>query len=111
MAKSDRRRSIWKKANGLCAHCGKVTGAVSQTVDHAIPKSLGGGDDLRNLMPLCRKCNSVRGANNVKPARFYKYASRESISDLYAYRREWEASHMDSYGELIVQENEYGKTY
>jgi hypothetical protein len=35
------------------------------TVDHIIPKSLGGNDDLGNLQPMCAGCNFKKG--NGKP--------------------------------------------
>jgi len=31
------------------------------TVDHILPKSLGGSDDLENLQPMCLGCNSNKG--------------------------------------------------
>ena len=31
------------------------------TVDHFIPRILGGGDELKNLVPACYKCNSMKG--------------------------------------------------
>jgi HNH endonuclease len=36
------------------------------TVDHIIPKSLGGSDDLDNLQPMCAGCNFKKG-NGTKP--------------------------------------------
>lgn len=34
---------------------------VMMTIDHIIPKSLGGDDSLDNLRPMCSHCNSIRG--------------------------------------------------
>ena len=31
------------------------------TIDHIVPKSLGGSGDIKNLRPLCLTCNSKRG--------------------------------------------------
>ncbi|MGP5928896.1 HNH endonuclease [Corynebacterium glyciniphilum] len=43
----------------ICHLCG-MPGA--DTADHIIPRSLGGTDDLDNLMPAHKRCNSSRGA-------------------------------------------------
>lgn len=32
------------------------------TIDHVIPKCLGGTDDLENLVPACEKCNTKKGS-------------------------------------------------
>lgn len=34
---------------------------ILMTVDHIIPKSLGGGNQLENLQPMCCKCNTAKG--------------------------------------------------
>lgn len=110
-SKIDRRKSIWKKANGRCAHCGRAANAALQTVDHVIPKSLGGSDDLRNLMPLCYNCNEERQSAEIEPATFYCYAEDWAIEDFLHYRRKWESARRDCFGELIVEENEHGQMY
>lgn len=34
---------------------------VGDTADHIVPKSSGGTDDLENLQPACKNCNSAKG--------------------------------------------------
>ena len=41
-----------------CAHCGAYE---DLTIDHIMPLSKGGTDDLDNLRLLCRACNSSKG--------------------------------------------------
>lgn len=43
---------------GKCAHCEKTDGL---TIDHKIPYSRGGSDDIANLQALCKSCNSRKG--------------------------------------------------
>ena len=38
---------------------GVCTG-IADTCDHVIPKARGGTDDLANLVPACRACNSAK---------------------------------------------------
>ena len=43
-----------------CFYCGVAfegTGSLGRTVDHRLPRSLGGGDGLANLVFACRACN------------------------------------------------------
>lgn len=104
--KSDRRKTIWKKANGLCAHCGKATGATQQTIDHVIPKSFGGGDDQRNLMPLCKDCNQRRMTGKIEPLEYYAYASEWAKEEMLDYFTEWKMDRRDSNGDIILMHPE-----
>ena len=36
---------------------------TATTADHYQPRALGGGDELDNLRPACRRCNSARGTS------------------------------------------------
>jgi len=42
-----------------CACCGTTEKLV---VDHIVPISRGGSDDIANLQILCRRCNASKGA-------------------------------------------------
>jgi len=44
-----------------CFGCGKSGKDVELTKDHIIPISNGGTDNIENLAPLCRSCNSSKG--------------------------------------------------
>lgn len=103
--KSDRRKDIWKKTNGLCAHCGKEVSSTSQTVDHIIPKSMGGGDDQRNLMPLCKRCNGSRENNKIELDTFYGFAQSWAISDAESYIFEWKMSRTNQSGEMFLEKS------
>lgn len=87
-----RKDDVWKKSNGLCAHCGKET-KRSRTVDHYIPKSRGGGYDRRNLVGLCVNCNRARGSRAINPREYYKYLSEWAFQELEQYEREFNEAH------------------
>lgn len=58
IAKSTRTR-VYERDGHACVACGS-TEALS--LDHIVPWSLGGSDDVDNLQTMCRPCNSSKGA-------------------------------------------------
>jgi 5-methylcytosine-specific restriction endonuclease McrA len=48
-----------------CVSCGGWYCKSQITVDHRIPKRCGGTDDLWNLQPMCKSCNSSKGARHT----------------------------------------------
>lgn len=87
-SRTDKLRQVWKKSDGVCAHCGKAVSSRNRTVDHYVPKSKGGGFDIRNLLPLCKTCNSERGNTEIDPKEYYKYVSELAIRQCLKYERE-----------------------
>lgn len=54
------KRRIYDRQNGLCAYCGQHRNIKYMTVDHIIPLSKGGTDDLDNLKCACKICNQLK---------------------------------------------------
>lgn len=48
------------KCGYKCQHCGKKEPQVKLTRDHIVPISRGGSNDISNIQPLCKKCNSSK---------------------------------------------------
>ena len=61
------KNDVWKTTGGLCLYCGKETlpfGGNEEdafVVDHLIPRIKGGTNDINNLVPACKSCNSKKG--------------------------------------------------
>ena len=53
------RRSVFARDNYTCQYCG-ITGR-DLTIDHIIPKWMGGPASWENLVTCCRKCNAKKG--------------------------------------------------
>lgn len=61
---------IYQKTNGYCYHCGRKIAWINYAqlgargaweVDHSNPKSKGGTNYFRNLVPSCISCNRSKG--------------------------------------------------
>lgn len=67
------RLQVLARDNWTCQYCGDVASAV----DHIIARSRGGTNDMRNLVAVCKPCNSRKGDKTPQEAgmRLIKYAS------------------------------------
>ena len=52
------RNAIFKRDGYRCRRCGSYE---QLSIDHIVPRSKGGTDDLRNLQTLCHSCNARKG--------------------------------------------------
>jgi 5-methylcytosine-specific restriction endonuclease McrA len=48
--------------NGKCLRCSQ---AKPLTVDHVMPLSMGGTNDIANIQPLCHACNASKGTRTI----------------------------------------------
>ena len=55
--------AVYQQSNGVCVACGK---SDELEVDHIIPLSRGGSNDLSNLQLLCSTCNRSKGAKTMQ---------------------------------------------
>jgi 5-methylcytosine-specific restriction endonuclease McrA len=67
------RREVLLRDAYQCQMCGACVSGKRAHVDHIVPKSKGGSDEVANLRTLCVSCHSkhegwrsVRAARNVK---------------------------------------------
>jgi len=51
------RYQVFNRDNHLCQDCGRGSPEVKLEIDHIIPISQGGRDELSNLQTLCFDCN------------------------------------------------------
>ena len=58
------RAELLVRDGGICAYCADPLTAKTMTIDHFIPRVLGGTDDPSNLMSACFTCNVRKGARH-----------------------------------------------
>jgi 5-methylcytosine-specific restriction endonuclease McrA len=72
--------------NGLCAYCGMSIlprkdrstdpNSTYATVDHIVPLSCGGPDDIENTLAACNKCNKAKGSMSLDDFRSSEFLKK-----------------------------------
>jgi len=57
------RRSIFARDGYACQYCGQ--GHRDLTIDHVVPRRLGGPSTWENLVCCCRRCNAKKGDKSL----------------------------------------------
>ena len=58
------RYNVLKRAKYRCELCGAHESQIALHVDHIVPRSKGGPDDLSNFQALCQTCNTNKRAED-----------------------------------------------
>lgn len=48
------------RENDFCWYCGRHMSPDKLTIDHVFPRSKGGGNDMDNIIMVCKNCNSSK---------------------------------------------------
>lgn len=74
MFPDEQLKTIFNKTGSRCYYCGtylvpfsddKERYGRSFVIDHFVPRRMGGGNDINNLVPCCWKCNSSKGGKHI----------------------------------------------
>lgn len=65
------RRSILARDNYSCQYCGHRGNDL--TIDHVIPRRLGGPTSWENLVCCCKRCNTIKGDKTLAQVGFVLY--------------------------------------
>ncbi|MCJ7435195.1 MAG: HNH endonuclease [Anaerolineales bacterium] len=61
------RREVFRRDNYTCQYCGKRDGSL--TVDHVVPRYLGGQHIWTNVVAACPACNHHKGGRKLEESR------------------------------------------
>lgn len=78
--------ALYNQANCRCQLCGRKITYQDATVDHIMPKAMGGVNDVSNLQIACYACNQLKGS--VLPDSFM-----QRVSDIFMYQMSKKFSH------------------
>lgn len=62
------RRNLFARDRNTCQYCGRHFATSDLSIDHVLPRSLGGGDSWENLVCACIRCNARKGGRTPEQA-------------------------------------------
>jgi 5-methylcytosine-specific restriction endonuclease McrA len=62
------RRNIYARDKNRCQYCGKKYPTTELSLDHVVPRTMGGQSTWENLVCCCTRCNSKKGGRTPKLA-------------------------------------------
>lgn len=62
------RRNLFRRDRNTCQYCGKKFPTESLSIDHVVPRSLGGRSSWVNCVVACRRCNARKGNRALEAA-------------------------------------------
>lgn len=62
------RKNIYKRDNHTCQYCGRKASSEELSIDHVVPRSLGGESQWANCVLACLKCNVKKGNRTLEKA-------------------------------------------
>ncbi len=63
------RKEIFRRDNYTCQYCGRHT--KNLTIDHVIPRRLGGKTHWKNVVAACARCNHLKGGQTPEQSGMY----------------------------------------
>lgn len=81
------KREVFRRDNHRCQYCGTTTSRL--TIDHVIPRHMGGRHQWDNLVTACPQCNRRKGGRRLKDAhmQLLKQPNEPQPSAMYLYGR------------------------
>jgi 5-methylcytosine-specific restriction endonuclease McrA len=62
------RRNIYARDHNRCQYCGRKLPTTELSLDHVVPRNMGGRAEWENLVCACLKCNVKKGGRTPQQA-------------------------------------------
>jgi 5-methylcytosine-specific restriction endonuclease McrA len=62
------RRNLFRRDKNTCQYCGRKYSTEDLSIDHVVPRSLGGKSSWTNCVVACLSCNSRKGNRTLQRA-------------------------------------------
>lgn len=86
----EERTKILKRSYKICCRCGRPLTTKNMTVEHVVPLSRGGTNQIENLVALCPQCNKDKGSMIYLPEFYYTaIAGTQLHNQLKCYVKDW----------------------
>jgi len=110
----DEKLVMLEKSGFRCSCCGTPIGLSDMTVEHVIPISKGGTNDMGNMVALCNTCNRLKDDLVVSPRIYYKFLKPQYIEELEDnqlgyYNSKWLSMHDIMPADIQLLENDVGR--
>lgn len=94
MITAKKRFEVLKRDDFRCQYCWRNGKDVTLEVDHIVPKSKSGDDDINNLITCCRECNSGKWSSLMDDCEWIvavkiKEHEKETIKEFFSVWNEW----------------------
>ncbi len=77
------RREIFRRDNFTCQYCGRKVSNL--TIDHVIPRHLGGATTWQNVVTACSRCNHLKGGMTPAQSGMYPLSTPQVPPSTAAY--------------------------
>lgn len=63
------RRNLYRRDRNTCQYCGRRFPSEELSIDHVVPRALGGKSTWENCVVACTRCNTRKGIRSLEEAR------------------------------------------
>lgn len=114
------RFEMFKRDEFTCQYCGRKPPAVILEIDHIIPVSAGGNNDIANLITACFDCNrgkkdklltNKKTRSDLKKIIAERKESEEQLKEYYKFLEEEETRILNDLEFIVSEWESYDKNY